>query len=130
MTSLPNFQWLAALLLDRMLISLVEGTLLAMAVTLLLRFLPKKNSRTRFAVWLAALLAILILPVLRGGFRPHELSTTPGQALFTISSAWAMYIVGIWTAIAGCGLIRVAAGIWQLRRLRRNCRQLSPELLG
>jgi beta-lactamase regulating signal transducer with metallopeptidase domain len=130
MTSLPNFQWLAALLLDRMLICLVEGTLLALAVTLLLRLLPKKNSRTRFAVWLAALFAILILPLLRGGFLPHELSSTPGHALFTISSAWAMYVLGIWAAIAACGLIRVAAGVWQLRRLRRNCRQLSRELLG
>ena len=130
MTSLPNFQWLAALLLDRMLISLVEGTLLAVVVTLVLRLLPKKNSRTRFAVWLAALLAILVLPLLRGGFRPHELGSVPGHALITISSAWAMAVVGIWAVIAGCGLIRVAAGVWQLRRLRRNCRQLPPEMLG
>jgi beta-lactamase regulating signal transducer with metallopeptidase domain len=130
MTSLPNFQWLAALLLDRMLICLVEGTLLAMAVTLLLRLLPKKNSRTRFAVWLAALLAILVLPLLRGGFRPHELNPVPGHALFTISSAWAMAVVGIWAVIGAGGLIRVAAGVWQLRRLRRNCRQLSPQMLG
>src|SRR5215472_15776905 len=130
MTTLPNFQWLAALLLDRMLICLVEGTLLVVAVTLLLRLLPKKNSRTRFAVWLAALLAVLVLPLLRGGFRPHELSPVPGHALFTISSSWAMAVVGIWAVIAGCGLIRVAAGVWQLRRLRRNCRQLSPQMLG
>jgi hypothetical protein len=41
-----------------------------------------------------------------------------------------MYVVGIWAAVASWGLIRVGAGIWQLRRLRRNCRQLSPERLG
>src|SRR5262249_12786829 len=97
---------------------------------LLLRLLPKKNSRTRFAVWLAALFAILVLPLLRGEFRPHEPGPLPGHTLITISSAWAVYVVAIWAAIAAGGLIRVAAGVWQLRRLRRNCRQLSPELLG
>src|SRR5262249_24160486 len=130
MTSLPNFQWLAALLLDRMLISLIEGTLLAVAVTLLLRFLPRKNSQTRFGGWLTARRAILVLPLVRGGFRPPELNSMPGHALITLSSAWATYVVGIWAAIAGGGLMRVAAGVWQLRRLPGSCRQLSPELLG
>src|SRR5262245_19833113 len=129
MTSLPNFQWLAALLLDRMLISLIEGTLLAVAVTLLLRFLPRKNSQTRFGVWLTALLAILVLPLVRGGFRPPELNSMPGHALITLSSAWATYVVGIWAAIAGGGLMLVAAGVWQLHRLRCGCGQLSDGLL-
>ncbi len=68
----PNFQWLAALLLDRMLICLVGGTALVAAVSLLLHLAPRKNSQTRFAVWLSTLIAIAVLPLLRMEWRPHS----------------------------------------------------------
>ena len=126
----PNFHWLAALLLDRMLICLVEGTALVAAVSLVLRLVPRKNSQTRFAVWLATLLAIAVLPLLRAEWRPHSPQSVNGHALVTIPAAWATYVILVWAAIAIAGLLRVAVGLWTLRRLRRNCTQVPTQLLG
>ena len=126
----PNFHWLAALLLDRMLICLVEGTALVAAVSLVLRLVSRKNSQTRFAVWLATLLAIAVLPLLRAEWRPHSPQSLNGHALFTISAAWATYLILFWAAIAIAGLLRVAVGLWTLRGLRRNSTQVPTHLLG
>src|SRR6516225_11241728 len=107
---------LAGRLLDWILVCLVEGTILAAAVALVLRLVPvsTQNSRTRFAVWFSALLVIAALPSFRGAWPAHEAGSTAGAALITISSTWALYVIFFWTAGALAGLIRVAAGLGSL----------------
>lgn len=117
-------------MLDRILVCLVEGTALAMGVTLLLRLVPRKNSRTRFVVWFSTLIAIAALPLLRGEGNAREIATAHGRALVTISSTWAAYLVMLWAAGAVFGLLRLAAGLWGLRRLRRNLRLVPLEIIG
>ena len=57
---------LAGVSVEWLLYSLVEGTALAVLVWFLLRLLPRRNSGTRFLVWFSVLLAIALLPLLRG----------------------------------------------------------------
>ena len=123
---------LAGRLLDWILVCLVEGTILAAAVALLLRLVPvsTQNSRTRFAVWFSALLVIAALPAFRGAWPAHDAGSTAGAALITISSTWALFIVFFWTAGALAGLIRVATGLGSLRRLRKSCVEIPSHLLG
>jgi len=126
---LTNIQWLAALFLDRMLISVVGGTALVAAVSLLLYLVPKKNSQTRFAVWLATLLAVAVLPLLRVQWPSHHPQYVNGHPLITIPAAWATYLILFWAVIAIAGLLRVAVALWTLRRLRRNSTQVPIPLL-
>lgn len=137
--SLPaNLSSIAALALDRMLYGLVEGVLLAALLSLAMRLFPPRNSRTRFAVWLAALMAVVMLPLLgiAGIAAGHERifahdagSVASATPLFTIPAAWAESILAVWAALALAGLLRVAVGLWHVRRLRRSCVAIQPELL-
>jgi beta-lactamase regulating signal transducer with metallopeptidase domain len=136
MTLPPNLHWLAAVAFERMLYCLAEGTALAIVVAVALRLVPQKNSQTRFAVWFATLVAVVVLPVLQmgTGFGAAGQSRIAGldsrRALLTISTSWAEYILLGWAALAGAGLLRVAAGVWQVRGLRRGCAELDSRSLS
>jgi len=134
MTFLPaNLASFAALALDSMLYCLAEGVLLAALLSLAMRFFPPKNSRIRFAVWLAALIAVAVLPLLgaAGMAVGHARGLShDAHSVLTIPAAWAETILVIWGAMAILGLLRVAAGWRHIRRLRRSCVAISPELLS
>src|SRR5262249_3390253 len=139
MTALPaSWNSIAALALDRMLYCLAEGTVLAVLVSLALRLVPQKNSRTRFAAWFSALVAVAMLPLLgatrlwtiTAGFGSVGQPVGTNHALLTIPATWAESILAVWVALALLGLLRVAAGLWQVSRMRRGCFTLNPDLLG
>src|SRR5947209_11360655 len=117
----------ARISVEQMLYCLVEGTLLACLVGLLLRMLPRRNSGTRFVVWFSALLAMLLLPFLSGAAKTAMVNSTQSSTAkpaLVIASSWSLSIFGAWAAIAALALLRVAVGMWQLRRLRRNCTEI------
>lgn len=138
MTLPANTHWIAAMAFERMLYCLAEGTALAAVMSLVLRLVPGKNSRTRFAVWFATLAAVALLPVVEMGvamgtgigFSEVGRSGHSPRALLTISTSWAASIILGWALLASVGLLRVAAGLWQIRRLRRGCLELDPQALG
>jgi len=122
-----SFEAIASVAAERLLFSLGVGTLLAVVVWLLLRAIPRKDSRTSFAVWFATLVMIAALPVLgllssRGGGQ--------SAAVVTISASWAMYIFVVWASVAFVGLLRVAVALWQVRRLRSEAAELDLRWLG
>src|SRR5215471_4198461 len=120
----PNLQSIAALALDGLLYCLAEGILLAALLSLAMRFFPPKNSRIRFGVWLAALIAVALLPLLgaAGMAVGHARGFShDAHSVLTIPAAWAEAILAIWGAMAILGLLRVAAGWWHIRRLRLSC---------
>ena len=116
MMSLPaNLNWMAAVALDRMLYCLVEGIALAALLSLAMRLFPPKTSRTRFAVWFSALIAVAVLPLLgvagmTAGHARTIPTAGPGKALLTIPASWAESILAVWAALAFLGLLRVGAG--------------------
>ena len=123
----PGVELAAQFIVGRVLNSLPEGLLLALSAWLLLRVMGRQNSGTRFAVWMVALLGVAALPFLSG-------SGSGGAALrvhapITVSAFWAVAFSAVWIAAACLAFARLAAGLWQVRRLRQDCRAVSPDQL-
>jgi beta-lactamase regulating signal transducer with metallopeptidase domain len=115
---------LARVSAERMLNGVAEGMAIALFAGLLLhtmgrRNVGRRNSGTRFAVLLAALFSIAALPVL-SIVAGSAVSSAGGRALWAVSmpNDWATYLSLAWAAIASVGLLRVALGLWQLRKVR------------
>jgi beta-lactamase regulating signal transducer with metallopeptidase domain len=127
-------QTLAQVSIERILNALPEGLLVALFAWALLRVLRRQNSGTRFAVWFLALLTVAALPVL-GGFGEERALMVAGMSSFmssampwgsarpaiTIPGRWALFVFLAWVLGAGAAMIRLAAGLWRLRQLRRSC---------
>lgn len=125
--------WLAQVWMERMLNSLPEGLLLALCSWLLLRFVGRQNSGTRFAVWFTALAGVAGLSM-AGSFRfMGEHIAAPVSRLIphlTMPVFWAEIAFVLWALIAFVALIRIAVGVVQLGVIRRNCRKINPADLG
>ena len=105
---------------------LPAGFVIAFFAWGLLRALRRQNSGTRFAVWFLALLTIAALPflsVLRGD--PALPSHSSLHPAITISERWALFIFIAWAAGASIAMLRLAAGVWRLRRLRQCCTAIN-----
>lgn len=104
--------------------TLPEGLLLAAGAWLLLRLLPRQNSGTRFAIWLVALAGVTALPFL-GAMRTGASSLLPQtHPEITLSPFWAAAFLLLWVPVSLLALARVAAGLWQVRRIRNGCREV------
>ncbi len=137
-------QSVAQISVERILNALPEGFLIALFAWGLLRILRRQNSGTRFAVWFLALLTVATLPVLGGigdgrvGMVAGMLSgMTLGMApanswgslrpAITIPGRWALFVFLGWALGASFAMMRLAAGLWRLRRLRRSCTPIVAE---
>src|SRR5947209_17086543 len=108
----------ARISVEQMFYCVIEGTLLVFLTGLLLRILPRRNSGTRFVVWFAVLLSMLLLPFL--GHAWNSATVASGQSgrvkpPLVISSAWIVSIFAVWAVIAAFALLRVLLGLWQIR---------------
>lgn len=112
---------------DWMVYCLIEGAILAAFVWLVLRLLPRQNAGTRFALWFSALLATIVLPLLRAPWRmqgaPGGIAHTSG--LITLPDSLALYVFLAWAVVAGLALMRVVLGLWQVRRLRQASKEID-----
>jgi beta-lactamase regulating signal transducer with metallopeptidase domain len=137
MSWLP-MQTVAQISIERILNALPEGFLVALFAWALLRVLRRQNSGTRFAVWFLALLTVAVLPVL-GGFGEGRALMAAGMSsgsswgsmrpAITIPARWALFVFLAWALGAGVAMIRLAAGLWRLRQLRRSCTAIvAPDL--
>jgi beta-lactamase regulating signal transducer with metallopeptidase domain len=127
-----SLQWFASVALDRVLFSLVGGSALALLVALLIRLLPRKDSQTGFLVWFSALLATAALPAflmiqwpqssILSEYATHEALALPLSVVEYLSIAWLI--------LATAGLLRIAAGLWQLRRMRGKCDPIQPAAIA
>jgi Zn-dependent protease with chaperone function len=126
----PEFQTIAQIAIGRILNSLPEGLLVALFTWVTLRLLPRQNSRTRFAIWFVALLTVPALPLISSIIAPRFLlSASGGRPLITLPGPWGILLFLTWV-LAVCGaMLRLAAGLWRLRALRRSCRVIDPAQL-
>src|SRR5262245_51381210 len=74
---IENFDSLARLLLEALLNTLWQGTLIAVLVCLLLRLVKRVSATTRHAVWLVTLLTIGTLPMLAVVAKRNDKMTDP-----------------------------------------------------
>jgi beta-lactamase regulating signal transducer with metallopeptidase domain len=108
-----------------------QGLVLAGLACLLVRALPHVNAATRHAIWWAALVAVLCIPLVlsAGGVR----EVLPGVPPAPVRKAFAPALVvpaapnwvgalcaSAWLLAALCGVIRVAHGCRVVRALRRT----------
>jgi len=125
---LPQMENVAQIFAARILNSLPEGILIAAFVWLLLRLLPRQNSRTRFAVWFLALIAVALLPFAggSGGWHSAVAMGRGGEPFLMLSSDWAFALFIGWTLVTCFALLRLAIGVWQVQRLRKSCATINP----
>lgn len=111
---------------ERVLNTAPAGLLLAGMVWALLRVTGGANSGTRFAIWFSSLLAVAVLPFVPGSIVSHTLhfSGAPHSAVI-LSTSWAAYLFAGWALIASLLLLRLGTGIWRVRSLRANCREVN-----
>ena len=127
---MPHWENLAQMFVARSLNSIPQGILIAGFVWLILRLLPRQNSKTRFAVWFIALVAIVTLP-LAGTFATAPLLRGAGntQPFLNLPDHWALTLFTIWLLTASLALLRLAFGFWRLRGLLRSCVPVSEAQL-
>jgi Zn-dependent protease with chaperone function len=125
-----QWQVVAQIFADRMLNSILGGTVVAAFAWVLLRALARQNSGTRFAVRFSTMVAVAALPFVGSiGFRGVGTLASGTHSAFRLPGSWAIDIFGIWVVLASVGLVKVAFGFWQLRRLRYDCTVLEPSSL-
>lgn len=123
--------------IQRVINSLPEGLLIAFFAWAVLRVLPKQNSRTRFAVWFLALLAVVGIACLGGlmltGINGRIFGASGFAPAMThaidLPTHWATYIFLAWLVGASAAMARLALSIWHLRRLRQSCTSVNAAAL-
>lgn len=119
----------AQVAIERAINSLPEGILVTLFAWAALRVLPKQNSRTRFAVWFLALLAVIGRTCL-GGLMRTELhggivgasSIAPAKAYaIHLPPPWSGYLFIAWLIAASVAMTRLAVGLLHLRKLLQSC---------
>lgn len=133
MNASAQLPMIATATFQRLLFCLAEGLALAVLVSGVLRLAPGKDSRTRFLVWFSALLATATLPLLTAEWQSLPPLAGAPQSLISIPLAVVEGVCAAWLVMAMMGLLRVAFGLKQIRRLRDSCQpvragQLGPEL--
>ena len=119
-------QALAELLVERVTNSMVEGIVIAFFAWILVRALRRPNSSTRFAVWMAAIVTIALLPFFEGSASGNTIASHAAVRLPGLS---AVYLAMAWAVIATAGLAKIALGFWRLRRLRQSCTEVDLDTL-
>jgi beta-lactamase regulating signal transducer with metallopeptidase domain len=115
---------------EQMALSLAGGTAMAACAWAAMRATPRQSSRARFALWFGVLMSIALLPLVAAvrGVAAHEV-TSGARAWLTLPESWAAYIFGFWSMVACAGLARVAAGLWQVGRVRASCEEIPESRL-
>lgn len=108
---------------ERLINCLVEGTLIAVFISLLFRLKMFSDSATRFSIWLAALLAILVLPFI--GSTGAQLSGAASAPHLNVSAQSLPCAFAGWAAISLFGILRICVGLVRLRALRRRAREIE-----
>ena len=125
---MTGLQWFAELIFLRAIDSLLFGFVLAAAMWTALRLLGRLGSGGRFAVRFSALLGIAAV-FIWGAPVPHRSGFIASHTGVTIPERWALYAVAGWGLIALMAVLRIAAGMWRLRSLRRSCVPLEDQRL-
>jgi beta-lactamase regulating signal transducer with metallopeptidase domain len=95
--------------------SLWQGALLAAAVALCLRLMPKMTAAVRFAVWSAVFVVILLLPFAQMS-GPHAASGSAAAA-FQLDVRWSYLILAAWAVLSLVRGVKLGVSGWRLSQL-------------
>jgi len=123
----PSPQAFAQKTIEHGINSLPEGLMIVLFAWVLLRLLPRQNSRTRFAVWFIALLSVAGLPVFGGlVHRPTTALFSHVATAISLPAPWATVFFIVWSLAVCVMTARLAVGLWGLRELRQTCNAVDP----
>jgi beta-lactamase regulating signal transducer with metallopeptidase domain len=126
-------QSLMHVLTEQQLNTVAAGVLLTALVWMLLRFVGRQNSGTRFVIWFSSLLAIVALPFFSASVFHSSHLRVPSAHLhgeIILAASWASYLFAAWAVCATVLLLRLGIGLWRVRTIRRNCTELDLEALA
>ncbi len=98
-----------------------QGCLVALAVGLSLRVLPRISAAQRFAVWLATFAIAISLPFV--SFMHH--ATAPG--VLHVAPLWSVALAGLWFATFTVRLGLLLAEALRVRKIWRNATPVLPD---
>jgi Zn-dependent protease with chaperone function len=128
---ISSFQTLAQVFTGRLLNTFFEGVAIAILPWAVLRLAGRQNSGTRFALWLAALGSIVMLPLFAGSDSAPAVAAFAVQraAEFNLPGWWALVLFCAWAAISALLLVRLAVGVWRLGKFRARCSEIDVATL-
>lgn len=102
--------------------SLPVGIYIAVLAWAATRLVRTSGSRVRFAIWISALAAIVVLPW-AGALRDTSYRRAPAltTTALTLPGSITRYVVLAWLIGMAIGLMYVGFGLFRLRRLRATC---------
>src|SRR3954465_4735281 len=106
------FQVLARIAAESLASSIWQSFLLAIAVALCLRFVPRVSANHRFLLWTVVFLAAAFLPLFslsHASGQSHSTAPLAGHPLLNIRAEWAFAIAALWLAMSiyrGIALLR------------------------
>ncbi len=95
-----------------------QGLVLAAAVWICLRLVPRTTASLRFAIWTVVLAVVALLPLIEGEFFGHSSGTGVGSVV-RVDVRWSLAIVVLWIAASvyrGAQLAMHAVRLWSVRR--------------
>src|ERR1700741_5153018 len=123
--SIESFSQLAA---SAFVSSLWQGVVLAAAVALGLRLVPRMTAAVRFAVWSAVFVVILLLPLLEAWVsRSHAGIGYSGTAI-QLDVRWSYAIVAVWLAFSLVRGAKLASSGLRLRGLWKRATPVATDM--
>jgi beta-lactamase regulating signal transducer with metallopeptidase domain len=97
-----------------------EGAVLAAAVFLCLRLLPRMSAAARSLVWLNVFLLLVLLHVLPA-FRASQMSVSAAHGWrIDLDPRWSLAIAGLWAALSSWKAAQLISGAVHLHKLARR----------
>jgi beta-lactamase regulating signal transducer with metallopeptidase domain len=123
-----SLEALAQAQVARMAALLTVGTVIAVGGAVAFRLSSRFSAAARYALVVSVLVLLLVVAI-----RPESVAVGDGsQGVFHsvyVSPLWSELIFVAWALVAFAALMRVAVGIYRVRRLKREATAIAPESL-
>jgi hypothetical protein len=107
-----------------------QGLVLAAAIGICLRLVPKTTAAIRFAVWTAVFAVLALLPLLHAyGLRGGGGAAGHG-ALVQVDARWSLAIAVLWLAVSIVRAVKLVVGAVQLRGIWKRATPIEMNTSG
>src|SRR5579862_385086 len=109
--------------------SLWQGVLLAAAVAVCLRLMPKMTAAVRFAIWSAVFAVIMVLPFVQAWMSRAHAGTSSSTGI-ELDVRWSYAIAAAWAILSLVRGVKLAASALRLRSLWKRSTPVAAELVA
>jgi hypothetical protein len=92
-----------------------QGLVLAAAVSICLRLMPKTTAAIRFAIWTAVFAVLALLPLLHAYGLRGDGGAAGNGAFVQVDVRWSLAIAALWLAVSMVRAVKLVIGAAQLR---------------